>query len=149
MNATRRSGSRTHQPRIEVGKSHLFDPHNEDWYTPKVFRLHPLEVRVEAGERGNRARVNITEGEYERRHVMVAIVLEEGKVPCKDSSARSGFDSYIDNDFGGGASGPFTVEQIDNLIEALTVARREAAKHGLFTPRSTPKTISEIEVPVG
>lgn len=139
-------------PKVEKGKSRMFDPAaNEDWYTPDVFRLHPQEVRVWAGKDGKgQALVQITEGEYERGHVMLFVGIESIPIRHKGRTISTGMESSATrfSKFDG-ASGPHVVQQIDNLIEALTVARREAAKLGLFTRRRTPRSIQEVEAAVG
>ena len=114
-----------------------------DWYTPKVLKVSPLQVSVTLGEKAKgRVRCVIGEVEWERNCVDLKLIFEEGRL----SGARYslGLHSNIDNEFGGGTAGTFTKEQIDWLIDALIVARREADRQGLFTPRPTPISAAEV-----
>lgn len=131
-------GRRLDRPVIAVNEVKL-DGVN-DYYTPEVFKLAPTEVTVTVGQKGKgRVRCEIQEGEWERRHVGLAIIFE--RYP---GEVKLCFDSDIDNDFGLSTSGSFTLEQIDRLILALTEARREADRRGLFTSRPTPRTVEEV-----
>lgn len=129
------------KPSISVSELQLGD--SQDWYTPKVLKVSPLQVSVTLGEKAKgRVRCVIGEVEWERNCVDLKLIFEEGRL----SGARYslGLHSNIDNEFGGGTAGTFTKEQIDWLIDALIVARREADRQGLFTPRPTPISAAEV-----
>lgn len=117
----------------------------DDWYTPKVLKLHPLKVSVLAGEPGQGAvECEILEGEWEHRFVHLSIFAEDVKAPKKNWNY--GFSGSINRENGSGVSGTFDLEKLDRLIEALTTARAEAEKRGLFDLRSTPKSIHDVVV---
>jgi hypothetical protein len=133
------------RPIISVIKEQLGD---DDWYTPKVLKLSPVKVSVTLGKKGKgRVRCMISENEWERRSVELAIIFEREQRP--DGSTFTPLHSDIDNEFGVGDAGTFTVEQIDRLVHALTVARNEAEKRGLFTPRPTPTSVEQVLAAAG
>lgn len=133
----RSKGSALKAPIIAVTKIELGD--HEDWYTPKVLKCSPLKISVTAGRKGEgRVRCVIGEGEWERRHVDLSLIFEKAPVRGEHYSICD-MHSDISNEFGSGEAGTFTAEQIDRLIHVLEVARDEAKRRGLFTPRSLPK----------
>lgn len=134
-----RSARKADRPIIDVREVHL----DSDWYTPKLFKVSPIQVSVTFGKKGNgRVRCEIEESEWERRCVELRLIFEDAS--AQGGVYTTGLHSDISNEFGKGDAGTFTGEQIDWLIRALTAARDEAEKRGLFTPRPTPTTLGEV-----
>jgi hypothetical protein len=147
MKRQKRTASNAIVPVVAVSVTKIAE--NEDWYTPKVLRFAPLKISVTLGQIGKgRVRCEIEEGEWERRAVTLCLIFEKAPMLGEHYSTCD-LHSDISNEFGAGDAGTFTGEQIDWLIRALTVAREEADKRGLFTARTTPTTVEQVLAALG
>lgn len=118
--------------KVVVGQEHIESTEN-DWYTPKAFRVYPQTVTVSIGKKGrDEMQCEILEGEWEHRSVHLSFKSQDVRAPGL-------YYGLGVKDF----HGSMNAEQIDRLIHVLTVARQEAEKLGLFTERPTPKSIDE------
>lgn len=114
----------------------------EDWYTPKVRGLRPLNISVTLGIKGKgRVRCEIEENGWERTCVDLRLIFEKAPVRGEHYSTCD-LHSDISNEFGSGSAGTFTADEIDRLILALTTARDQAASFSLFTPRHVPRLVA-------
>ena len=115
---------------------------DEDWYTPQVLKVAPLRIEATLGKKGKgRVRCAIEETDWERRHVDLCFAFEKG--------GCTGFHSSTSDEFGPGTIGTFTRDQIDRLIDALVIVRREADARGLFVSRPTPTSAEEVLAAAG
>lgn len=128
-------------PELPVVSVTTFDPlkkgSDNDWYTPKALRRYPRQVDVVVGRKGKgRVRCAIEENDWEHACIELSLSVERVGV--------LGWHSDTSDEFGQGEVGTFTVDAIDRMIAALTIARDEANRLGLFTPRPTPKSIADV-----
>jgi hypothetical protein len=108
----------------------------DDWYTPKVFKIPPVRIVAALGKKGKRAFCVIEETKWERREVELFLLFEGRR--------QSPFHSDINNQIGQGPGGTFTRELLDQIIAVMTAARQEAERRGLFTERATPTSIQDV-----
>src|SRR4051812_16984642 len=82
-----------------------FGPRDEDWYTPKVFRLFPKIVTASIGRKGrNGIRCEIQEGEWQHESVNITFTMDKPTLP--GSCYGIGVNEF---------TGSTTAEQLDDI----------------------------------
>jgi hypothetical protein len=121
---------RTGEPTVVIGEEQGRDPAID--FMPKALRIYPRTLDVSVGKAGRgEAIVYICENDYEHENFYLNLKVEGPWNGNRNRFTKVSLD---------GAT--LTTEGLDNLIEALTVARGEAAKLGLFTKREVTKAKS-------
>lgn len=118
---------RSKSPKVVIGEDKSRD--NLIGFIPEALWIYPKTLDVSVGTaRHGRASVHIEEDDYEHNFFYFNLTVEG------PNNGVFGCFSEVSLDGAG-----LTLVGLDNLIEALIVARAEASKLGLSTQRSAPK----------